>query len=151
MSFESLLTVAHPTLTRALCKVIVGGYDGISTEEMKSAFAAADIVMIGNYSSKTEVAYHALVNEQNFAKSSQPLERFIFEALSPARFIKDPQKRQRIVSEVDTVLRTYKFSITVEGHITPVIEGATGVDALTQRLKRKVSLTRYPCGGAEVL
>ncbi len=135
-----MLPVANPTLTRALCKTIVGGYEGISVEEMKNSFAAANIVIPGNYSSKTDIAYHALINEQNFAKSSQPLERFIFEAVSPVRFIDDPQKRQRIISEVDTVLRTYKFSISDEGYITPAIEGVTGVDALTQRLKGKLVL-----------
>lgn len=134
------LPVANPTLTRALCKALVAGWEGISATEMHNAFAAAGITMIKDFVSKTDIAYHALMNEQQFAQSSGPLARFVSEALAPARFLKEPQKRQRIISDVDTILRTYKFSVTDEGHIVPALEGVIGADALTRRLKEKLVL-----------
>lgn len=140
MLSQNNLPAANPTLTRALCKAIVAGEDGISAKEMHNAFAAAEVKMLKNFSSKTDIAYHALMNEQQFARSSEPLTRFVSEALAPARFLKEPQKRQRIISDVDTILRTYKFSITDEGHIVPAVEGVTGADALTKRLKEKLVL-----------
>lgn len=140
MFSENNLPVANPTLTRALCKAIVAGWEGISTREMYNAFAAAGITMLEDFVSKTDIAYHALMNEQQFAESSGPLARFVSEALTPARFLKEPQKRQRIISDVDTILRTYKFSVTDEGHIVPAVEGVIGADALARRLKEKLVL-----------
>lgn len=86
MSSANNLPVANPTLTRALCKALVAGWEGISATEMHNAFAAAGITMIKDFVSKTDIAYHALMNEQQFAQSSGPLARFVSEALAPARF-----------------------------------------------------------------
>lgn len=140
MSSQNEFPTANPTLTRMLCKAIVAGSEGISATEMHNVFEAAGITMVGDYSSKTDRAYQALMNEQKCASSSEPLTHFVLEALAPARFLEDPQKRQRIISDVDTILRTYKFSVTEEGYITPAVEGATGADALAMRLKEKLVL-----------
>ena len=140
MLSKNNLPVANPALTRALCKALVAGGEGISATEMHNVFAAAGIMVLEGFSSKTDIAYHALMNEQQSAESSRPLARFVSEALAPARFLKGPQKRQRIISDVDTILRTYRFSVTAEGHIVPTGEGVIGADALTRRIKEKLVL-----------
>lgn len=132
------LPVANPTLTRAVCKAIVAGWEGISASEMYNAFAAAGIRMIEEGGSKTEVAYQTLMNEQEFGRSSDKLIGFITEALAPARFLDDPRKRQRIVSDVDVVLRIYGFSLDPQGRVVPAVSGATGATALTERLREKL-------------
>lgn len=56
MLSKNNLPVANPALTRALCKALVAGGEGISATEMHNVFAAAGIMVLEGFSSKTDIA-----------------------------------------------------------------------------------------------
>ncbi|MEV6842844.1 TIGR02391 family protein [Actinoplanes sp. NPDC051411] len=113
-------------------------WPGLSNNEIEQLLAALSIPDVLDASNKRSRLCTALLHQQQQDGTNDAISRFLTEAMTPARYLRDPARFEELRKALAPPLSLLGLEITAQGRLGPAIDTATTLDdvaRITGRLR----------------